>query len=118
MNTPVVNKFLFSWDMTGIESIVPLNAYEDHEVDNTAAILRGEEPTRNPLDKIVFMILTRARANTHRRYEVYTVCCDESMDEEFWKKQWRDYPQETADLVREKGNKLFSDRIIGEVKIR
>jgi hypothetical protein len=33
------------------------------------------------------------------------------MDEEFWRAQWEEYPQETAELIRERGHKLFSDRV-------
>jgi hypothetical protein len=32
------------------------------------------------------------------------------MDKAFWKKQWEEFPQETAELIRERGHKLYSDR--------
>jgi hypothetical protein len=32
------------------------------------------------------------------------------MDEKFWWKQWDDHPQETADLIRQRGHQLYSDR--------
>jgi hypothetical protein len=93
------NAFIFSWDNTGIESIVPISQYEHIEQQNLIRIL-GEKPTeRNPLDSIVQSLLLRARYNTHRHYEIYAVDCTEEMDEKF-----------TAELIRERGHKLFSNR--------
>jgi hypothetical protein len=38
------------------------------------------------------------------------VDCDPSLDEEFWRRQWEEHPQFTADLIRDKGHKIYSDR--------
>jgi hypothetical protein len=32
------------------------------------------------------------------------------MDEKFWRKAWAEDPQAMADLIRERGHKLFSAR--------
>jgi hypothetical protein len=74
-------------------------------------MLKGVETVRNPLDGIVQRLLLRARYNLQRHYEIYAIDCDPSLDEEFWKEQWINYPQETADLIRDKGHKLYSDRV-------
>lgn len=104
------NAFIFSWDQEGIESIIPITAYEHHDKQNLMRML-GDQPTiHNPLDGIVNSLILRARYNTQRHYEIYAVDCDEAIDEAFWKEQWNDYPQETAELIRERGHKLFSDR--------
>lgn len=102
--------FIFSWDMHGIESIVPVNRYEQIDKENTLRILKDEEVVRNPLTTIVQRLLLRARFNPQRYYEIYMIECEESLDEEFWNKQWRENPQETADLIRDRGHKLYSDR--------
>jgi hypothetical protein len=40
------------------------------------------------------------------------------MDEAFWREQWEEYPQSTAELIRERGHKLYSDRAnTKEIKI-
>jgi hypothetical protein len=39
------------------------------------------------------------------------------MDEKFWREQWEEYPQETAELIRERGHKLFSDRRVKKARI-
>lgn len=104
------NTFIFSWDCQGIESIVPISQYEHIEQENLLRLIGGQDTVRNPLNNIVQGLLLRARFNTQRHYEIYSVACDTSLDEKFWREQWSNYPQETADLIRERGHKLYSDR--------
>ena len=104
------NAFIFSWDQTGIESIVPITQYEFHEQENTMRLLREQKSINNPLNNIVRGLLLRAKFNSQRHYEIYAVDCTEEMDEVFWREQWEEYPQATAELIRERGHKLYSDR--------
>lgn len=104
------NAYIFSWDCNGIEAIVPITQYEQVDAENTWRILKDEETVRNPLNSIIQSLLLRARFNSHRSYEIYAVDCDPSMDEQFWRHQWEENPQFTAELVRERGHKLYSDR--------
>jgi hypothetical protein len=104
------NAFIFSWDHLGIESIVPITQYEHHDKKNLINILSEKPTERNPLNSIIRNMLLRARVNPQRHYEIYAVDCTEEMDEHFWREQWNDHPQETADLIRERGHKLYSDR--------
>ena len=105
------NAFIFSWDQLGIEAIVPITQYEHHDKQNLIRILSEKSVERNPLDSIVRSLILRARYNPQRHYEIYAVDCDESMDETFWRTQWEECPQETAELIRERGHKLYSDRV-------
>ena len=104
------NAFIFSWHIHGIESIVPITQYEHWDKNNLMNILKEEKTTPNPLDAIIRNMLIRARVNSQRHYEVYAIDCDQTMDEDFWREQWELYPQETAELIRERGHKLYSDR--------
>lgn len=112
------NAFIFSWDMHGIESIVPISQYEHHDRDNTMRILKGETIARNPMNGILQNLMLRARFNPDRHYEIYAIDCSEGMDKEFWEEQWEKHPQETADLIRERGHKLFSNRMTREPIIK
>lgn len=105
------NAFIFSWDQLGIEAIVPITQYEHHDKQNLIRILSEKSVERNPLDSIVRSLILRARYNPQRHYEIYAVDCDESMDEKFWRTQWEEHPQATADLIRDRGHKLYSDRV-------
>jgi hypothetical protein len=107
---PTQNAFIFSWDQHGIESIVPITEYEHHEKQNLIRMLKDEKPKRNPLNTIVQSLILRAKFNSQRHYEIYAVDCHPDLDETFWLKQWKDYPQETAELIRDRGHKLYSDR--------
>lgn len=111
------NAFIFSWDQTGIESIIPITLFEKIDKENTMRLLKEQPMVRNPLNSIIQNLLLRARVNSHRHYEIYAIDCDESMDENFWKKQWNEFPQSTAELIRERGHKLYSDRCVNQIKI-
>jgi hypothetical protein len=104
------NAFIFSWDIYGVEAIVPISQYEHIGRDNTMRVLREEKPIIDPMNGILKSLMLRARFNPERHYEIYAIDCSEEMTEEFWNKQWEEYPQETADLIRERGHKLYSDR--------
>lgn len=105
------NAFIFSWDMHGIESIVPISQYEFHDQQNLIRMLSDKDTVRNPMYSIMQRLLLRAQINSHRYYEIYAIDCDESLDEDFWKSQWADYPQETAELIRDRGQMMFSNRM-------
>ena len=104
------NAYIFSWDQLGVEAIIPITQYEHQDKQNLIRILSEKPTVRNPLNDIFRSLLLRARYNTHRHYEIYAIDCDKSLDEKFWREQWDKYPQETADLIRSRGHKLFSDR--------
>jgi hypothetical protein len=104
------NAFIFSWDIYGVEAIVPISQYEHIERDNTMRRLREEKPIIDPMNGILKSLMLRAKFNPQRHYEIYAIDCSEEMTEEFWTKQWEEYPQETADLIRERGHRLYSDR--------
>ena len=111
MSGLTTNAFIFAWDIHGIESIIPITEYEHHDKENTMRILKGEKIVRNPLNGIIQTLTLRARYNSQRHYEIYAIDCSKELDQEFWKKQWEEYPQETAELIRERGHKIHSDRL-------
>jgi hypothetical protein len=104
------NAFIFSWDHHGIEGIIPITQYEHWDKQNLIRILKEERTQKNPLDHIVRNLILRAQFNSQRHYEIYAIDCDSTLDEQFWRRQWEEYPQETADLIRQRGHKLFSNR--------
>ena len=104
------NAFIFSGDHRGGASIVPISQYEHIDRDNTMRILREENIVRSPLNGIIHSLMLRARFNPQRHYEIYAIDCDASLDEKFWRKQWEEFPQETAELIRNRGHRLYSDR--------
>jgi len=112
-----VNAFIFSWDQHGIESIVPITQYENWDKENFFRVLKDEKIIANPINNIIQKLVLRARVNSQRHYEIYAIDCDLDLDEEFWREQWDKEPQTTADVIRERGHKIYSNRASSEEKI-
>lgn len=106
-----INAFILSWDMTGLESVVPISKYEDWEHQSMLDVLAGLSVKENPLGRILTALLMRARFNTQRHYEIYAIDCDTSITEEDWRDMFDADPQGSADLVRQRGISLHSDRV-------
>lgn len=101
------NIFLISWDMEGLEAVINISAVEKEKIWN---VLQDKDTNKN-LSQIVNAILLRARYNAQRHYEVYTVAVSEGIDENDLRDMFENDPQGSAELIRERGTKLHSDRI-------
>lgn len=114
------NCFLLSWDCNGLEACVPLHELEQKhqqaEKERVWKTLASQDCTDpgNPVDqeinRVYTSILFRARMNPQRHYEVYTVQTDPGISKEDMLRMFEDSPQSMVDLVRERGEKLYSDR--------
>lgn len=104
------NAYLFMWNSYGIEAIVPITQYEEQMKLDTWTILKGESPGKNPIDDIIMSMEMRARFNPARSYEIYAMDCEEGITEEDLFALWDTSPQAAADLTREKGVCLFTNR--------
>lgn len=103
MNT---NLFLVSWDCNGLEACINVTDYEKEVV---WAKLKNEDPPAK-LNSMVNHLMLRARANPQRNYEIYTMNAVDGINEEDIRGMFNADPQRSADLVRDRGNKIFSDR--------
>lgn len=104
MNSP--NVFLLSWDNTGIEAVINIS---EKEAENAWNVL-ADKPTSFRPGTVVQHLLLRARYNTQRHYEIYTLQVDAGITESDVREMFESDPQYAADLVRERGHKLYSDR--------
>jgi hypothetical protein len=113
------NAYIFSWDITGVEAIVPISEYEDWDTTQAFAALSGKTKKPSPLNEIVGRLTMRARFNPQRFYEIYAIDCDATFTPSVWSELWHDNPQMCADMIREKGVKIYGDRMPAEtVRIR
>lgn len=101
------NVFLLSWDMNGLEAVINVTEIEKEAMWNTLQ----DQPATNKISTIVNQIMLRARYNSQRHYEVYTVRVDESISADDLRTMFEDNPQHAAELIRDRGTKLYSDRI-------
>jgi hypothetical protein len=102
-----INKlFLVVWDMYGLESIHDLTKLDR---DNLFAVLK-DESANNAASKLVHYNVLRARANSQRCYEIYTVQTDPGISIDDLVSLFNSDPQAAAELIRSRGNKIYSDR--------
>lgn len=99
--------FVLSWDQLGLESIVNVTQIEKEKIWD---VLRDNKQERNLLGSIITNLMLRARYNPQRHYEIYSINVDESITEDDLREMFDNNPQEAADLIRGRGNKIFSDR--------
>jgi len=111
--------FVLSWDQLGIEGVVDVTEMEakrlNEEKQKMWDILQDkpENPHAgrdNDIGSIVRMMSLRARFNPQRHYEIYSVNTDYSITAEDMRTMFENDPQGSADLIRKRGNKLYSDR--------
>lgn len=103
---------LLVWDCLGLEYSCNLTEYDK---DLMWSALKGEQPkVRIPgLD----ILILRARANPQRNYEIYTVQVEADVTLKDIRAMFKDSPQDIVDLVRARGNKLYSDRLYTEDRV-
>jgi hypothetical protein len=99
---------LLSWDQQGLEAVINVTEYEKAAV--WAALSDSKTPATN-LNHIVTAVMLRARYNSQRHYEIYTINVAEGITEDDIRQMFEDAPQQAADLIRERGNKMYSDRV-------
>ena len=100
------HRFLVMWCNEGLECVVDLT---EDEKNRTWSVLKGKPPV-SQLPSIHHLIL-RARYNTQRHYEIYTVEATESITADDIRDMFEGSPQTAADTIRERGNCLHSDRV-------
>lgn len=98
--------FVVSWCSTGLEGIIPVTELEKQD---TFDILSGKEP-RYAASTSVNMMLLRARFNPQRFYEIYSIAAKAGITADDIRGLFDSNPQYAAELIRERGNKIYSDR--------
>jgi len=100
-NKPIT--WLAMWDMYGLECLINVTEWEHKR---TMAILKEEKLTGYPN---LQMLILRARYNSQRHYEIYSFTSTDLSREDI-ERQFKTNPQFMADLIRSKGEQIYSDR--------
>jgi len=112
------NVFIIMWCCEGLECIIPVNP--DLESHYHFDVLAGNEDAgkeAGQLGRTLEMLKLRARFNPQRNYEIYlltTVGISKKELEHLFDVS----PQVIVDLIREKGKKLYSDRVSPRARIQ
>jgi hypothetical protein len=100
------------WDMYGLEFCQDVTAVEKR---NMIKALKGEQLER-PVN--LNAMLLRARFNTQRNYEIYTMTVEQGITEEEVKEWFDANPQYAVDQIRARGRKLYDDSARAEPVIK
>ena len=104
--------YILSWDCQGLEAVVNIS---DIEKEQMWEVLKstGDNSNKgrsNIVSSIVGMITLRARFNSQRHYEIYCIDTDDTITTQDFRTMFEENPQGMADLIRERGRQLYSDR--------
>ncbi len=99
------NIFIVAWDMLGLETIVDAHELQSEDVMRA---LQNQKSSR--LSEMLFYLTMRARANMHRKYEIYSIHTNPEVTKDSLADMFAENPQAAADLIRARGHKIYSDR--------
>jgi len=113
------NVFILSWDCYGLEACVDVTDKvqrgNDFEREKIWDLLKDpdNEPRNDAvkeINKIFFTMSMRARYNPQRHYEIYSIHTNPDITERDLASMFDNAYQGSADLIRERGTTLYSDR--------
>jgi hypothetical protein len=96
--------YLLVWTSFGFEDITNLTKLIEEEILDK--LIEKERIYKSAASIIDFWLL-RARLNPHRNYNVYTINVSGDITEDYLLMLSKDNPQNFANLVKEKGTKLY-----------
>ena len=106
------NLFIVVWDMTGLEAVIDAHELQSEDVMRKLRDVKGSK-----LGQTMFYLTQRARANSHRHYEIYSINTTPDITKMDMADMFHQNPQAMADLIRERGNKIYSDRANKKVQV-
>ena len=102
--------FICMWDCNGIEAVREITEFEFEEDERMMEMIKTGKPQRSKLASILHPMELRARFNPQRFYEIYALQADDAIAEKDVFDMFMNSPQDSADLVRKQGVKIYSDR--------
>lgn len=102
------------WDMLGLECVFSIDdakkVIDNFNKEKVWKILKEESIDCKPPNPIpLALLIVRARANSHRNYEIYSF--QTYLSERQVRKTFAANPQPIVEWIRENGNKIYSDYI-------
>ncbi len=112
LDEKIPHVFLFMWDMYGLEFCQDVTKVEKR---NMMKALKNEQLER-PFN--LNALLLRARYNTQRNYEIYTMTVEQGITEEEVTEWFNSDPQYAVDQIRARGRRLYGEGSRSEVVIK
>lgn len=113
--------YLLSWDCLGLEACINISDIDKEIMWDSLKDTGNDSHQGRPqsVGSIVSMLQLRARYNNQRFYEIYVVDTDDTVTADDLKSMFDDDPQGSAELIRQRGRVLYSDRQkAGGIRIR
>ena len=100
------HQFLIMWDQLGLECCIEVTADQQRRMWQK---LKGEQVSETAIPNYQHLLL-RARVNSQRHYEIYSVEATDGITAEDIREMFEASPQSAADTIRRLGHCLHSDR--------
>jgi hypothetical protein len=100
------HQFLIMWCNEGLECCIDITADEQRRMWQS---LRGEPVSESAIPNYNHLLL-RARYNSQRHYEIYSVEATDGITAEDIREMFEADPQTAADTIRRLGHCLHTDR--------
>ena len=100
------HQFLIMWCNEGLECCIDITADEQRRMWQQ---LKGEPVSEKAIPNLNHIML-RARVNSQRHYEIYSVEATDGITAEDIREMFEASPQTAADTIRRLGHCLHSDR--------
>jgi predicted RNA-binding protein (virulence factor B family) len=100
------HQFLIMWDQLGLECCIDVTADQQRRMWQK---LKGEQVSETAIPNYQHLLL-RARVNSQRHYEIYSVEATDGITAEDIREMFEASPQSAADTIRRLGHCLHSDR--------
>ncbi len=101
----MTHQFVVMWSCEGLEYVGDVTA---EQAKKTWAALKDEQHRGMPN---LFHMRLRAQLNHHRNYEIYFVNAVDGITDEDIRSLFEASPQTAADLIRERGDCFYSNRV-------
>ena len=101
--------FIVVWCSDGLEWVEDITGVDKKAIWSA---LKGEEP--KPFTSMLRMVTLRARCNPQRFYEIYSITAVDGIKKSDITELFNHDPQGAAEIIRDKGYKIYSDRATKE----
>ena len=105
-----MSKFLCVWDCCVIEAVIDISEFENEEDQRLLEMIATSKPVPSRFGQLLSKLMLRARFNSHRNYEIYAIEATDGITEENIFEMFANNPQQSANLLRENGVKIYSGR--------
>jgi hypothetical protein len=100
------HQFLIMWCSEGLECCIDVTEDQQRRMWQK---LKGEQVSESAIPNYQHLLL-RARYNSQRHYEIYSVEATDGITAEDIREMFEANPQSAADTIRRRGHCLHSDR--------